>query len=148
MLLWVPHPALADTSRTLCTIRDQRIDESSGLAASGDRLWTVNDGGSRLRVFELDRSCRVLRTVGAAIDPYDVEDLARAADGTLWLADTGDNELDRSTVAVEPELWERYNRILRREHKEHEGKHAADSRRKAQGHKQQEAAGRKGERNR
>jgi hypothetical protein len=61
----------------------------------------VNDGGARLRVFELDRSCRVLRTIEAGIDPYDVEDLARSAEGTLWLADTGDNGLDRSTVAVE-----------------------------------------------
>jgi hypothetical protein len=101
LLLWVPHPALADTPRTLCTIGDQRIDESSGLAASADRLWTVNDGGSRLRVFELTPTCRVLRTIEAGVDPYDVEDLARAADGTLWLADIGDNELDRSTVALE-----------------------------------------------
>lgn len=36
-----------------------------------------------------------------SIDPYDVEDLARAADGTFWLADTGDNSLNRSTVALE-----------------------------------------------
>ena len=59
------------------------------------------NGGDRLRVFELDRSCRVVRVVQAGIDPYDVEDLARAADGTLWLADTGDNGLNRSTVALE-----------------------------------------------
>jgi hypothetical protein len=101
LLLSAPHPALADSARTLCTIRDQRIDESSGLAASADRLWTMNDGGTRLRVFELDWSCRVLRTLDAGIDPYDVEDLARARDGTFWLADTGDNGLNRSTVAVE-----------------------------------------------
>lgn len=88
-------------ARTLCTIRDSRIGESSGLAAAGDLLYTVNDGGSRLRVFVLDRSCRVRRIVGAALDPYDVEDLARAGDGTLWLADTGDNALGRSTVALE-----------------------------------------------
>jgi hypothetical protein len=102
LLLSGPHPALADGgARTLCTIRDLRVTESSGLAASADRLWTVDDGGSRLRVFELDRSCRVLRTIVAGIDPYDVEDMARAADGTFWLADTGDNGLNRSTVAVE-----------------------------------------------
>jgi sugar lactone lactonase YvrE len=126
LLLSAPHPALADSgrpdsfradsaraesaradfahadsARTLCTIRDRRITESSGLAASADRLWTINDGGSSLRVFELDRSCRVLRTIQAGIDPHDVEDLARAADGTFWLADTGDNALNRSTVALE-----------------------------------------------
>ena len=43
----------------------------------------------------------MLRTIEAGIDPYDVEDLARAADGTFCLADTGDNALNRSTVAVE-----------------------------------------------
>ena len=89
----VPSPAAADqaAARTLCTIRDARIPESSGLAAAGDSLYTVNDGGHRLRVFVLDRSCRVRRTVVGSLDPYDVEDLARAGDGTLWLADTGDN---------------------------------------------------------
>jgi sugar lactone lactonase YvrE len=61
----------------------------------------VNDGGSRLRVFVLDRSCRVRRTVDAPLDPYDVEDLARTPDGTFWLADTGDNALTRSRVALE-----------------------------------------------
>ena len=99
----MPGSAAADRTadRTLCTIRDSRITESSGLAAAGDSLYTVNDGGTRLRVFVLDRSCRVRRTIQAALDPYDVEDLARAADGTFWLADTGDNALSRSTVALE-----------------------------------------------
>jgi hypothetical protein len=101
----VPTPAAAgdeqSAPRTLCTIRDSRIAESSGLAAAGSSLYTVNDGGSRLRVFVLDRTCRVRRTIEAPLDPYDVEDLARTPDGTLWLADTGDNSLARSTVALE-----------------------------------------------
>lgn len=101
LALCPPVPAAAEAARVLCTIRDPRITESSGLAASASALWTVDDGGSRLRVFQLSRSCAVTRTIDADIDPYDVEDLARAADGTLWLADTGDNSLDRSTVALE-----------------------------------------------
>ena len=36
----------------------------------------------------------------AAVDPYDPEDLAVAADGTVWLADTGDNDAIRPTVAL------------------------------------------------
>jgi hypothetical protein len=36
----------------------------------------------------------------APVDPYDPEDLALAADGTLWLADIGDNRQDRETVAL------------------------------------------------
>ncbi|HYT09725.1 MAG TPA: hypothetical protein VEL73_03610, partial [Mycobacteriales bacterium] len=85
----------------VCTIRDRRIPESSGLAAAGGSLYTVNDGGDHLRVFVLDRSCGVRRTVTAAVNPYDVEDLARSADGTLWFADIGDNGRSRRTVAVE-----------------------------------------------
>lgn len=101
MLMVLASPPASAATGLLCTIRDPRIPESSGLAASGDSLWTVNDGGSSLRVFELDRSCRVRRVVTAALDPYDVEDLARGRDGTLWLSDTGDNEASRATVAVE-----------------------------------------------
>ena len=101
----MPTPASAapeqSAPRTLCTIRDSRVAESSGLAAAGSSLYTVNDGGSRLRVFVLDRTCRVRRTIEAPLDPYDVEDLARSADGNLWLSDTGDNALTRSTVALE-----------------------------------------------
>jgi hypothetical protein len=85
----------------LCRITDRRIPESSGLAVAGDSLYTVNDGGDRLRVFVLDRSCRVRRLIENRLDPYDVEDLARGPDGTLWLADTGDNDEVRRTVAVE-----------------------------------------------
>ena len=39
----------------------------------------------------LDRKCQVQRVLTDPADPYDVEDLARTADGTLWLSDTGDN---------------------------------------------------------
>ena len=39
----------------------------------------------------LDRSCRVTRTVGYPTPPRDPEDLAIAPDGTLWVADIGDN---------------------------------------------------------
>lgn len=87
----------------LCTVSDPRLAEVSGLAVDGERLLMVNDGGSALEVYVLevdDRSCRVTSVIGAATDPYDVEDLARAVDGTLWLADTGDNDRDRDTVAL------------------------------------------------
>ena len=40
------------------------------------------------------------RTITAPVDPFDVEDLAMTPDGTLWAADTGDNNKSRSTVAL------------------------------------------------
>lgn len=85
---------------TMCTVTDPRLAESSGLVVDGSRLLTVNDGGDALEVFVLDGSCRVTSVITSPVDPYDVEDLARAADGTLWLADTGDNDRDRDTVAL------------------------------------------------
>jgi hypothetical protein len=100
------HPAgvsrlVAPRDRVLCTIVDRRIGESSGLVAAGDGLYTVNDGGERLRVYELDRNCRVRRVIDNGLNPYDVEDLARSGNGTLWLADIGDNEAVRPTIAAE-----------------------------------------------
>jgi hypothetical protein len=91
----------SDQSHVVCTIADPRITEASGLAATADRLYVVNDGGDQVTVFELDRTCRVRDVLDAATDPFDVEDLARAADGTFWLADIGDNRQTRDTVAIE-----------------------------------------------
>ncbi|GAA4528579.1 hypothetical protein [Amycolatopsis samaneae] len=91
-----PPPA----PETLCTVTDPRVDELSGLVSDGERWYGVNDGGERVEVFVLGRDCAVREVRTEATDPYDVEDLARAADGTLWLADTGDNRGVRTTVAL------------------------------------------------
>lgn len=92
--------ALAASPKTVCTVRDERLSELSGLAADASQWYAVADGGSSLRVYVLDRSCAVRKVITGGIDPYDVEDLALANDGTLWLADTGDNSAKRDTVAV------------------------------------------------
>lgn len=100
-LAWPPGLAqAAPTPRQLCTIDDERLAELSGLAADGQHIYAVNDGGSALDVFVLDQKCAVQRSVTGDIDPFDVEDMALAADGTLWLADTGDNDKQRDTVAL------------------------------------------------
>ncbi|MFC7613828.1 hypothetical protein ACFQV2_09890 [Actinokineospora soli] len=83
-----------------CSLGDERLTEVSGMAADGDRWYLVNDGGRKSTVYVLTRDCAVAEVVSGPTDPYDVEDLARAADGTLWLADTGDNDKDRETVAL------------------------------------------------
>jgi hypothetical protein len=83
-----------------CTITDPRLTELSGLAVSGEELFAVADGGDELTVFVLDAGCAVTDVRTAPVDPYDPEDLALAADGTAWVADTGDNGGDRATVAL------------------------------------------------
>jgi hypothetical protein len=44
--------------------------------------------------------CAVTDTRTAALDPFDAEDLATTRDGTFWVADTGDNDRRRDTVAL------------------------------------------------
>jgi hypothetical protein len=85
---------------TQCSITDPRLPEISGLATAGQSLLAMNDGGDRAEVHVLDADCSVADVRSAAVDPYDPEDLALAADGTLWIADTGDNRADRATVAL------------------------------------------------
>nr|WP_253864101.1 hypothetical protein [Prauserella halophila] len=84
----------------VCRVDDPALAEASGLVADADRWYVVNDGGVDLRVYALDRNCVVADVITDPADPYDVEDLARAADGTFWLADVGDNRMARETVAL------------------------------------------------
>jgi hypothetical protein len=85
---------------TRCEISDPRLPELSGLASAGDAMLAMNDGGNRAEVYVLDGGCGVADVRSADVDPYDPEDMALAADGTIWLADTGDNVQDRPTVAL------------------------------------------------
>ncbi len=90
----VPAPVAA------CTVTDPRLGELSGLVAGREHWYGVNDGGTAATVFVLGKDCQVQDEIVGSIDPYDVEDLARDGDGTFWLADTGDNDGDRETVAL------------------------------------------------
>lgn len=92
--------ASAPAPRTVCTVRDPRITELSGLVSDGQHWYAINDGGTKIQVFVLSRDCVVQRVITNPADPYDPEDLARTADGTLWLSDTGDNTGKRTTVAL------------------------------------------------
>ena len=90
----VPAPAAA------CTVTDPELGELSGLAADDRHWYATNDGGTAATVYVLGKDCQVQDVVTGPVDPYDVEDMARAADGTFWLSDTGDNDADRETVAL------------------------------------------------
>jgi len=105
----IPAAAEADTTtqaaadpqpQVVCRLTDPRLPELSGLVVGGDRMVTINDGGEQVTVYVLDFGCQVVDVRTAPIDPYDPEDLAVGADGTLWLADIGDNRTDRPTVAL------------------------------------------------
>ncbi|MGW7531516.1 hypothetical protein [Amycolatopsis sp. NPDC054798] len=96
----VPAAAAPPAPETLCRVADKRLNELSGLVSDGEHWYAINDGGTKVQVFVLDRKCQVQDVLTDPMDPYDVEDLARGKDGTLWLSDTGDNRAKRETVAL------------------------------------------------
>lgn len=94
-------PAAADpVPAPACTITDPRLAELSGLVADDQHWYAIIDGGTAATVWVLGKDCQVQDQITGAVDPYDVEDVARGADGTFWLSDTGDNDEDRDTIAL------------------------------------------------
>lgn len=92
-------------SEVAFTVTDPAIVESSGLtwADVDGRRWvvTVNDSGDTGQVFTLDAETG--ETVGVTTfgpDPRDVEALAPAGDGHVWVGDIGDNPRSRETLTL------------------------------------------------
>ncbi|NYI90421.1 hypothetical protein HNR02_003744 [Amycolatopsis endophytica] len=103
LVLGLGGPAAAaevPSPEPVCSVTDERITELSGLVSDGEHWYAINDGGTKVQIFVLGRDCAVQKVISGSTDPYDVEDLARAADGTFWLSDTGDNRKQRDTVAL------------------------------------------------
>jgi hypothetical protein len=89
-------PAAADAApgKAVCTITDSRLTEISGMVATGGGYVVANDGSdleSHRKIFFLDGSCKLKSTVSYPTLPRDPEDMAQAKDGTIWIADIGDN---------------------------------------------------------
>lgn len=99
LMLVAPVPAAAAPSK-VCTPTDERLAEVSGLVAVNNGYAAIADGGDELQVLTLNAKCEVVDTLSTGVDPFDPEDLGRARDGTLWVADIGDNERERDSVAV------------------------------------------------
>jgi hypothetical protein len=89
--------------KKLFTIRDQRLRESSGLAKSQKHqgiYWTVNDSGDSARVFGIDTNGKVKAVLSFKADVRDVEAVAVDRDGTIYIADIGDNRLNRDMIEI------------------------------------------------
>lgn len=93
-----------DAPVVVSTLSDPRIVESSGLAVSAihdDLAYTVNDSGHDPLVFAVRISTG--ETVGVTtldVDWLDVEALGLGPDGTLWVADIGDNRANRDEIRL------------------------------------------------
>jgi hypothetical protein len=97
--------AQAAAGKKVCQVTDPRLDELSGIVATQQGFIVINDSttlDSRKRVFYLNDECTVTRVVRfSGNGPRDTEDLVLSPDGeTLWIADTGDNDLKRDTIAL------------------------------------------------
>lgn len=93
--------APVDHGHVELTFRDPEIVESSGLVLQDGLVLTTNDSGDSGRVFAVDPGTG--RTIGVTRwgdDPSDVEALAPAGDGAVWVGDIGDNTESRDSVAV------------------------------------------------
>ncbi|MFD8421947.1 WD40 repeat domain-containing protein [Streptomyces sp. NPDC059668] len=90
-------PAVADSGDGGFTIKDPRITESSGLAASRQHpgiYWTHNDSDDGPYLYAVDsRTGETVATVtmSGVGAPRDVEAISLGPDGDLYVGDIGDN---------------------------------------------------------
>jgi hypothetical protein len=97
-LMGTPAPVPGDV---VTVFEDPAIVESSGLAVVDGLFVTTNDSGDTGRVFVVDPASGV--TVGVthwSDDPVDVEALAPAGNGEVWVGDIGDNQAARDSISV------------------------------------------------
>lgn len=90
-----------EAAETAFRFGDADIVESSGLVVVGPLVITTNDSGDGARVFSVDpRSGGTVGVTSWAGEPVDVEALAPAGAGQVWVADIGDNRHVRDSVEV------------------------------------------------
>jgi hypothetical protein len=93
--------AAADEGDVAFRFRDAAIVESSGLVVLDGLFVTTNDSGDTGRVFAVDgASGRTVGVTGWSDDAEDVEALAPAGPGAVWVGDIGDNAGSRESVTV------------------------------------------------
>lgn len=81
--------------------QDPAILESSALVATDDLMVTTNDSGDSARVFAVDPTDgATLGTITWGGAATDVEALAPAGDGEVWVGDIGDNLRKRHDISV------------------------------------------------
>lgn len=94
-------------SEKVCELANRKVNESSGVAASGLRdgvFWTHNDSGDRARIYAFDATGRDLGSfLLTGVEAVDWEDMAAfRKDGKsyLLLADVGDNNARRESYSL------------------------------------------------
>ncbi|HKE68453.1 MAG TPA: hypothetical protein VKB55_04310 [Nocardioidaceae bacterium] len=98
------QPAYAGDHKVVSTITDERIPESSALVQSKTDphlAYTINDSGNANVVYVIEIATGdVVGTATIDVAAEDTEAMAIGGDGRLYVADIGDNDFDRRTVAL------------------------------------------------
>jgi hypothetical protein len=106
LCLAIGSPARADDeerapSRTLFTITDEDVFESSGLVDTGRVVYTTNDSGDDAVLYGFDPGTgRLVSRTTYAPEVDDVEALAPGRHGQVWAGDIGDNPGRRTGIDV------------------------------------------------
>jgi hypothetical protein len=82
------------------TFDDPAIVEASDLVVDDGLFVTTNDSGDTGQVFVVDDHGRTVGLTRWSNAPTDVEALAPAGPGAVWVGDIGDNEGRRSSVSI------------------------------------------------
>ena len=106
LCLAVGSPAQADdgqrvSGRTLFTMTDEEVFESSGLVDAGRIVYTTNDSGDDAVIYGFDAGTgRLVSRTTYAPEVDDVEALAPGRGGVVWAGDVGDNPGRRKSIDV------------------------------------------------
>ncbi|WP_432836358.1 hypothetical protein [Dactylosporangium sp. CA-092794] len=87
-----PSPA-AGTS--VCAPNPKDVNEISGLVATQSGYYAVQDSQlapAKPKIYVLDNACKLTKTIAYPFPARDPEDLALDKNGTLYIADIGDND--------------------------------------------------------
>ena len=91
----------AEHGEEVLAFQDPAVVESSGLVAlPGGLFVTTNDSGDSGRLFTVDEAGGTVGVTTWTTEPDDVEALAPAGPGEVWIGDIGDNDSDRTSISV------------------------------------------------
>jgi hypothetical protein len=98
-----PAVAAAAGARIACTVTDHRVVGLSGLVVTDNGYLSISDSNidkGAIRVWFFDKKCQVTRSISYPTSAYDPEDMAIGRDGTIYVADIGDNHQERDSIAI------------------------------------------------
>jgi hypothetical protein len=94
-------------AKEICKLKDDRINESSGVAASiryKDAFWTHNDSGDSARIFLFNKNGETLAVVNLkgviAVDWEDIASFKQGKGNYILIADTGNNAQRRKDYVL------------------------------------------------